>query len=122
VSECERILVEQGEGCIPVVSNYSEPKRQWRLAGLMTRGDILQTHEFYRSQSRFRPVSQFLSPPPKVRSTPFDAAFFASLEAAGRTEGSGASEEGGGGGGSGSEAGDETRGGGGVDGALPSSS
>ena len=30
VSECERILVENGEGCIPVVSNYDEPKKQWR--------------------------------------------------------------------------------------------
>ena len=33
VSECERILVEQGEGCIPVVENYEDPKKQWRMAG-----------------------------------------------------------------------------------------
>jgi len=48
VSECERILVEQGEGCIPVVANYDEPRRQWRMEGLVTRATILKTHEYYR--------------------------------------------------------------------------
>ena len=48
VSECERILVEQGEGCIPVVANYEAPRRQWVMAGLVTRATILKTHEYYR--------------------------------------------------------------------------
>ena len=58
VSECERILVEQGEGCIPVVENYEDPKKQWRMAGLVTRATILKTHEYYRGQ-RLRPANNF---------------------------------------------------------------
>jgi CBS domain-containing protein len=50
VSECERILVEQGEGCIPVVENHDAPRREWRMAGLVTRATILKTHEYYRSR------------------------------------------------------------------------
>ena len=50
VSECERILVEQGEGCIPVVENFDAPRREWRMAGLVTRATILKTHEYYRSR------------------------------------------------------------------------
>ena len=50
VSECERILVEQGEGCIPVVENYDAPRKEWRLAGLVTRATLLKTHEYYRSK------------------------------------------------------------------------
>ena len=50
VSECEKILVEQGEGCIPVVENFSDPKKEWRMAGLVTRATILKTHEYYRSR------------------------------------------------------------------------
>ena len=50
VSECERILVERGEGCIPVVENADAPRREWRMAGLMTRATILKTHEYYRGR------------------------------------------------------------------------
>ena len=44
VSECERILVEQGEGCIPDVENLDAPRREWRMAWLVTRATILKTH------------------------------------------------------------------------------
>ena len=79
VSECERILVENGEGCIPVVENFDEPKKRWRMAGLVTRATILKTHEYYRGQ-RFRPVDAFalrkeLAKVPKVT---FNATFFSS--------------------------------------------
>jgi hypothetical protein len=30
-----------------------EPKKQWRLVGLVTRGTILQTHEYYRGGAGF---------------------------------------------------------------------
>lgn len=50
VSECEKILVEQGEGCIPVVENFEEDRKKWRLAGLVTRATILKTHEYYRAR------------------------------------------------------------------------
>lgn len=89
VSECERILVENGEGCIPVVSNYVEPKKQWRMAGLMTRADILQTHEFYRSQ-KFGPVNQYVLPPQKVH---FNASFFESVDTPPRVDEASGTEE-----------------------------
>ena len=50
VSECERILVDMGEGCIPVVENADAPRREWRMAGLVTRATILKTHEYYRGR------------------------------------------------------------------------
>jgi len=65
VSECERILVDEDEGCIPVVANYEDPKKQWRLAGLVTRSTILETHEYYRSESYYRPLTQYIPPPAK---------------------------------------------------------
>ena len=36
-----------------MVGNMEEPKKQWRLAGLVTRGTILQTHEYYRGGAGF---------------------------------------------------------------------
>ena len=30
------------------MANYDEPRRQWRMEGLVTRATILKTHEYYR--------------------------------------------------------------------------
>jgi tRNA nucleotidyltransferase (CCA-adding enzyme) len=73
VSECERILVENGEGCIPVVANYEDDKKAWKLAGLVTRATILNTHEYYRSK-RMSGGRGFKGPPPKTK---FNEVFFA---------------------------------------------
>ena len=81
VSECERILVEQGEGCIPVVANTKEPRKQWKLAGLITRATILKTHEFYRSQTVISPVTKYGVTPQKVQ---FNEAFLDRVHAAGK--------------------------------------
>ena len=91
VSECERILVEQGEGCIPVVENYEDPKKQWRMAGLVTRATILKTHEYYRGRrlNTFA-LSKELSKTPKVT---FNAAFFSGDDLDAREVNGGGAEE-----------------------------
>ena len=32
------------------MENFSDPKKEWRMAGLVTRATILKTHEYYRSR------------------------------------------------------------------------